>query len=64
MLNSNEKLPPHLHAVAWETTRKCPLNCIHCRAAAGNNRPEDELSTEEGFKLIDGIAKFAKPMLI
>jgi radical SAM protein with 4Fe4S-binding SPASM domain len=55
---------PHLHAVAWETTRKCPLNCIHCRAAAGNSQPEDELSTEEGFRLIDGIAKFAKPMLI
>ena len=64
MLNSKEKNLPHLHVVAWETTRKCPLNCIHCRAAADNSQPEDELSTEEGFRLIDGIAKFAKPMLI
>ncbi|MFA6291902.1 MAG: radical SAM protein [Victivallales bacterium] len=64
MLNSKEKMMPHLHAVAWETTRKCPLNCIHCRAAAANSQPEDELSTEEGFRLIDGIANFAKPMLI
>lgn len=64
MLNSKEKHLPHLHAVAWETTRKCQLNCIHCRAAAGSTQPEDELSTEEGYRLIDGIAKFAKPMLI
>lgn len=64
MINSNKTHPPSLHVVAWETTRKCPLNCIHCRAGAGNSQPDDELSTEEGFRLIDGIAKFAKPMLI
>jgi radical SAM protein with 4Fe4S-binding SPASM domain len=64
MLNSKEKLLSHLHVVAWETTKKCPLNCIHCRATAGNSQPDDELSTEEGFRLIDGFAKFAKPMLI
>ncbi len=63
MLNSNEKLP-HLHVVAWETTRKCPLNCVHCRATAGDILSNDELSTEEGFLLVDGIAKLAKPMLI
>ena len=64
MLDLKDKMLQHLHAVAWETTRKCPLNCIHCRAAASNSRPDDELSTEEGFRLIDGIAKFPKPMLI
>ena len=64
MLNSKGKNLPHLRVVAWETTRKCPLNCIHCRVAAGDILPNDELSTEEGFRLIDGIAKFAKPMLI
>ncbi len=64
MDNSNKDTLPHLHAVAWETTRKCPLKCIHCRASAGDTRPGGELSTEEGFRLIDGIAKFAKPILI
>ncbi|HCE45279.1 MAG TPA: hypothetical protein DET40_17200 [Lentisphaeria bacterium] len=64
MLNSMGNKLPHLHVVAWETTRKCTLNCIHCRASAGGSRPGGELSTEEGFRLIDGIAKFAKPMII
>jgi radical SAM protein with 4Fe4S-binding SPASM domain len=64
MLNSNKKQIPNLKVVAWETTRKCPLNCIHCRAAADNKQHSDELSTAEGFRLIDGIAKFAKPLLI
>ena len=64
MTNSSEKQIPSLKVVAWETTRRCPLNCLHCRAAAGDIQPEGELNTEEGFRLIDGIAKFAKPMLI
>ncbi|MFZ2655421.1 MAG: radical SAM protein [Victivallales bacterium] len=64
MPNSQENILPHPHAVAWETTRRCPLNCIHCRAAASDRQPGGELNTEEGFRLIDGIAKFAKPMLI
>ncbi len=61
---SNGKTMPNIHAIAWETTRKCALNCIHCRASAGDTRPGGELSTEEGFRLIDGIADFAKPILI
>ncbi|NIA20541.1 MAG: radical SAM protein [Anaerolineaceae bacterium] len=50
--------------IAWETTRACPLACKHCRAAAQPTAEADELSTEEGFRLLDRIAAFAKPTII
>ena len=53
-----------LQLVAWETTRRCPLACRHCRGAARDAAYDNELTTEEGLCLIDGIAEFAKPILI
>jgi len=40
----------------WEMTRACDLSCVHCRAAAQSRRSQFELSTEDGFRLIDQIA--------
>lgn len=40
----------------WENTRACDLACVHCRAAAQPKRSNFELTTEEGFTLIDEIA--------
>jgi radical SAM protein len=40
----------------WETTRACDLACVHCRAAAQSRRSQFELTTEQGYKLIDQIA--------
>lgn len=54
----------HLRLVAWETTRRCHLQCKHCRGAARNEHYEGELSEAEGKLLIDSIASFAKPILI
>lgn len=45
-------------------TRACNLACVHCRAGASAEPSEDELSTQEGKQLIDGIARVAKPILI
>jgi radical SAM protein len=42
--------------VIWESTRACDLSCVHCRAAAQPRRSQFELTTEQGFKLIDDIA--------
>jgi radical SAM protein len=42
--------------VIWENTRACDLACVHCRAAAQSRRSQFELTTEEGFKLIDEVA--------
>lgn len=47
--------------VFWETTRACPLNCIHCRASAISEPLPGELTTEEGFHLVDEVAAFGRP---
>ena len=39
----------------WEVTGACNLRCIHCHAVSGKAAP-DELSTDEGKKLIDMLA--------
>lgn len=50
--------------IAWEVTRSCNLNCIHCRAAAHRGPYPGEFSTEEALGLIDEIASFAAPVVI
>jgi radical SAM protein len=47
--------------VIWETTRACALACVHCRAEANPHRNPDELTTEEGTRLIDQVAAFGDP---
>ncbi len=47
--------------VFWESTRACPLNCVHCRASAISEPLPGELTTEEGFRLIDEVVAFGKP---
>jgi radical SAM protein len=42
--------------VIWEATRACALACVHCRADAMPCRDPRELTTAEGFALIDQIA--------
>ncbi len=58
----NKKYIPRL--IAWEVTRSCELNCVHCRAAARFGPYSNELSTEEIFKTMENIASFAKPIII
>ena len=50
--------------VAWEITRSCNLNCRHCRAAASFGPYQGELSTDECFRLLDGIALIGNPIVI
>jgi radical SAM protein len=47
--------------VIWEVTRACALACVHCRADAIPRRNPAELSTEEGFRLIDQIRALNAP---
>lgn len=42
--------------VTWESTRACPLSCIHCRAEAQKDPHPDQLKTEEVKALIDDVA--------
>ena len=49
----------------WETTRACALKCLHCRAVAQPYRHPLELSTQEGFHLIDDLTSFdPQPIVI
>ncbi len=60
-----EELNPfELRLVAWEMTRACNLACVHCRAGACPDADPEELSSEEGRALINGIAAVGKPILI
>ena len=45
----------------WEVTRACALACIHCRADAIHRRDPRELTTDEGFRLIDQVRAFGEP---
>jgi AdoMet-dependent heme synthase len=44
--------------VIWEVTRACALACVHCRADAIPCRDPRELTTDEGFRLIEQVRAF------
>ncbi|GAA3791280.1 TIGR04053 family radical SAM/SPASM domain-containing protein [Streptomyces phyllanthi] len=47
--------------VIWESTRACPLACLHCRAEAVPNRDPRELDTSAAKDLLDQVAAFGQP---
>jgi radical SAM protein len=47
--------------VYWETTLACGLACRHCRATAQAERDPRELTTEEGYRLLDDVTRFGRP---
>lgn len=49
--------------VSWNVTQACNLRCPHCYLAAGKPAPR-ELSTEEGFELIDQLSSLGTQLLI
>lgn len=53
-----------LRMVAWELTRNCNLNCVHCRAAASKGPHHGELTLAECKKVLDQIASFTSPTII
>jgi len=50
--------------VIWEVTQACDLACIHCRAEARPKRDPNELTTDEGYQLIDDIKEFGSPLFV
>lgn len=48
----------------WEVTQACALACEHCRADAQPTRHPDELTTEEGKRLLDSAAEFGENQLV
>lgn len=51
-------------AIAWEVTRACAFACVHCRADAQHQRDPRELTTDEGYALLDRFRVFGEPILI
>jgi AdoMet-dependent heme synthase len=64
---STDSSPPSGHPlrmIAWELTRNCNLDCVHCRARASSRSYENELSLDECKKVLDDVAAFASPTII
>ncbi|MBB4796021.1 TIGR04053 family radical SAM/SPASM domain-containing protein [Streptomyces nodosus] len=47
--------------VIWESTRACPLACLHCRAEAVPDRHPRELDTATAKDLLHQVAAFGQP---
>src|ERR1700690_2603046 len=50
--------------VIWEVTQACDLACVHCRASAQSERDPAELTTEQGYRLLDEIRSFGEPLMV
>jgi radical SAM protein len=50
--------------LVWEVTQACTLACDHCRADARPERHPDELTTEEGKRLLDQARSFGDGQLV
>jgi radical SAM protein with 4Fe4S-binding SPASM domain len=49
--------------IAFEITRRCPLHCRHCRAAADSTQ-QDTLSTDQCKHILDAIAELHKCVVV
>ena len=61
---TNNPVTSQLRLVAWEVTRKCNLNCIHCRASSERGPYHEEFDTKKCFEILKQISLVAKPIII
>lgn len=50
--------------IAWETTQRCNLNCVHCRCSSDDDAPQGAFTTEKGKAIMDDIARWVKPVMV
>jgi radical SAM protein with 4Fe4S-binding SPASM domain len=50
--------------VVWTTSRRCNLHCLHCYTGSEDVAYPGELSTDEGYALLDDLAAFGVPALL
>ena len=53
-----------LRLVAWELTRRCNLNCVHCRAGSERGPYPGELDTTQCLEILAQISEVGKPIVI
>ena len=69
---ASEKLPSHLlqfsadkkPVVVWNCTRRCNLRCVHCYSKSSDRTPGGELTTDQGYALLDDLADFGAPVVL
>lgn len=54
--------PPFL--ITWSITNKCNLKCKHCYSDSSEDEGQDDLPTQECFKVIDEIANWHIGLLV
>lgn len=50
--------------VVWNMSKRCNLHCVHCYTNSDENCAKNELTTDEGKRLIDDLAEFGIPALL
>ena len=50
--------------VVWNVTRTCNLDCVHCYTDSTSEKYSGELTTDEGFNLINDLSNFNIPSLL
>lgn len=51
--------------IAWETTRRCNLACVHCRSSSELEiQGHPDFSLDQAQRIIDDIASYASPVLV
>jgi radical SAM protein with 4Fe4S-binding SPASM domain len=50
--------------VVWTISRRCNLKCLHCYTASDDLDYPGEMSTDEGYALLDDLAAFGVPALL
>lgn len=63
-MNSSPSHGAQLRLVAWEITRRCNLNCVHCRASSERGPYAGELGTQKCLEILDEIAATGRPIVI
>ncbi len=50
--------------VVWTLSRRCNLNCSHCYTASEDRAYPGELTTDQGYALLEDLAAFGVPALL
>ena len=58
----NEKYQPKW--IAWETTRRCNLNCVHCRCSSDMEAALGDFTTEDAYQMINDICEVSQPVMV
>ena len=70
--SASKKLPSHLlqfsadkkPVVVWNCTRRCNLHCVHCYSQSADRAYSRQMTTEQGFALLEDLAEFGVPVIL